>query len=184
MSKAPPPPKRHSVRTETFVAEYLKDLNGSRAAVAAGYAKSCANVTASKLLAMPEIKAKVEKAMSDRASRVQVDADWVLRRLHADATADLSELYDDKGALLPVKDWPAVWRTGLVSGVETVQEQDGRDADGNTRWVTVRKVKLLDRTKLIELIGKHVGVGAFRELLAVDATVKGSVTYKANMPTR
>jgi phage terminase small subunit len=37
----------------------------------------------------------------------------------------------------------------------------------------VRKVKLLDRTKLVELIGRHVTVGAFKDQLEVNATVIG-----------
>lgn len=61
-----------------------------------------------------------------------------------------------------------VWRTGLVAGIETVQERDGSDANGEPQWATVRKVKLSDRVRMLELIGKHIGVQAFKEKLEVE----------------
>ena len=87
----------------------------------------------------------------------------MLKRLARDATADLADLYNENGSLKSVHEWPIAWRTGLVAGIETVQERDGEDPDGNPVYATVRKVKLLDRTKMVELIGKHVDVGAFKE---------------------
>ncbi len=152
-----------TAKQQRFVAEYLKDLNGTQAAIRAGYSPKTANEQAARLLANVSVRSSVDEAIAQRSARTEIDADWVLKRLAQDATADLADLYDEHGGLRPVKDWPMVWRTGLVAGVETVQERLGVDAEGNPAFATVRKVKLLDRTKLVELIGKHVGVGAFKE---------------------
>lgn len=160
-------------KQERFVAEYLIDLNATQAAIRAGYSAKTADRIGPELLGKTCVAKAIAGAKQARIERTEIDADWVLKRLARDATADLAELYDEGGALKPVKDWPMVWRTGLVSGIETVQERDGEDGDGNPVFATVRKVKLLDRTKMVELIGRHVNVGAFKDKLELEATIVG-----------
>ncbi len=54
-------------------------------------------------------------------------ADWVLTRLTAEAEADLTDLYAVDGELKPVRDWPLIWRQGLVSGLDVDEQfKDGR----------------------------------------------------------
>lgn len=145
-----------------FVEEYLVDLNGTEAAIRAGYSARSAKAQASQLLALPEVQTAVSEAQASRSARTKIDADWVLQRLAAEADADVADLYDETGTLKPVKDWPLIWRKGLVAGldVEEVREEGAVVA-------VIRKVKLSDRIKRIELIGKHVGVQAFREQLGI-----------------
>lgn len=162
-------------KQEAFVREYLADpgLNASAAYMRA-YPKAkpaSARVEASRLLANPNIAEAVAKLMAERCKRTEIDADWVLRRLHSEAIADLADLYDANGNLRPISDWPEVWRTGLVAGIETTQERDGADEDGKPQYATVRKVKLTDRARLVEMIGKHVNVGAFKDRLELSGEV-------------
>lgn len=81
-------------RVDVFVAEYLVDLNGRQAAIRAGYSPQSARQTASELLATPEVQAKVQAAMDERAKRTGISADEVLRRYWAVATADPRELIE------------------------------------------------------------------------------------------
>lgn len=155
-------------KQEAFVREYLIDLNATQAAIRAGYSEHTANEQGARLLANASVRSLINEAQQERAERTKVSADWVLTRLHGEATADLADLYDEHGGLKPVHDWPMIWRTGLVAGIETVQERDGSDAEGNPQYCTVRKVKLSDRVRLLELIGKHIGVQAFKEKLEVE----------------
>ncbi len=66
-----------------FVLEVLADpsLNGTRAAIRAGYARSSASETAYKLLRDPDIKAAIDAAMAERAERVKITQDSVILRL-------------------------------------------------------------------------------------------------------
>ncbi len=155
-------------KAERFVQEYLIDLNATQAAIRAGYSARTANEQASRLLTNVSVRSAVEAAKKARAEKTGIDAEWVLRRLHDDATADLADLYDESGNLKAIHDWPKVWRTGLVAGIETAQERDGSDAEGNPVYATVRKVKLSDRVRMVELIGKHVDVAAFKEQIAMS----------------
>lgn len=154
-------------KQEAFCREYLIDLNASQAAVRAGY-RGDPNTVGPRLLANVGVRSLIEKLKEDRSDRTQVNADWVLKRLEQDASADIADLYDETGQLKPVKEWPLAFRTGLVAGVDTVQERDGQDSEGRPEYVTVRKIKLADRAKYLEMIGRHIGVGAFKDKLEVD----------------
>jgi Terminase small subunit len=94
------------------------------------------------------------------------DAAWLLRRLIDEASADIADLYDGEGKLKPVAEWPEVWRQGLVLGLEIEERFEGR---GNAREQVgfVKKIRLSDRLKRLELIGKHIGVKAFEEMVRV-----------------
>ena len=140
-----------------FVREYLVDLNASAAARRAGYSERTADVIGHENLGKPEISAAIAAAQEERAKRTEINADWVLTRLAAMADADLSELHRDDGSLRPVSEWPEAYRKGLVSGLETEERMVAGE------FVQIRKVKLADRLRALELIGRHVSVGAWRE---------------------
>lgn len=146
-----------------FVQEYLLDLNATQAAIRAGYSAKTAQEQSSRLLSNVIVSDAIAALKIERAERTKVNADWLLTRLAMEAEADVMDLYDDNGNLKPIKDWPKIWRQGLVAGIETVQEKTGIDMEGNPVFATVYKIKLSDRVKRLELIGKHIDVQAFAE---------------------
>ncbi len=107
----------------------------------------------------PGLGAAVAEAQQARSERTKIDADWVLTRLADEADADLADLYDENGGLKPIAEWPLVWRQGLVAGLD-VDEEFNKDGE---KLGQVTKIKLSDRIKRIELIGRHVDVQAFAE---------------------
>ena len=107
--------------------------------------------------------------MKARSERTQVDADWVLRRLRDEAEADLADLYDKNNSLRPVSEWPEIWRSGLVASVESSIAQDGTRVD---------KVRLSDRIKRTELIGKHMDVKAFVERKEMTGKDGGAISFE------
>ncbi|MDX0262422.1 terminase small subunit [Sinorhizobium meliloti] len=149
-----------------FVEEYLIDLNATQAAIRAGYSKKTANEIGAENLAKPSIKAAVEDALAKRSEETRIDANWVLQRLAAEAEADIADLYTETGALKPVHEWPKIWRQGLVAGIDVEELFEGY---GEERQQTgfVRKIKLSDRVRRLELIGKHVRVNAFQDQVKV-----------------
>jgi phage terminase small subunit len=147
-------------KQQRFVDEYLIDLNATAAAKRTGYSERTAYSIGQELLKKPEIAEAIEKAKAERAERTRIDADWLLRRLADEAVADMADLYDASGNLKPIADWPLIWRQGLVAGIESATEKAGDEAKDVT---VVRKVKLTDRGRRLELIGRHIDVQAFRD---------------------
>ncbi|MGX1353382.1 phage terminase small subunit [Bradyrhizobium elkanii] len=143
-----------------FVEEYLRDLNATQAAIRAGYSAKTAGDQGAQLIAKPHILAAIEAAKGARSAETKIDAAWVLKRLAVEADADMADLYFENGAIKPVHEWPKIWRQGLVAGVEHVEI---KDAEGNATGDHVVKIKVSDRVRRLELIGKHVNVNAFQE---------------------
>lgn len=75
-----------------FVQEFLTDFNGTQAAIRAGYSPKTANEQASRMLAKVSIQEALRELTSDRFQRLQIDADELLKRLHAVVFADANEL--------------------------------------------------------------------------------------------
>ena len=77
-----------------------------------------------------------------------MDSDWVLRQLVQLAEADIGDLYDERGKLRALYQLPQKVRR-FVASIDYTK--------------TGVKIRLLDRLRVLELIGKHVQVSAFSE---------------------
>ena len=148
-----------------FVEAYLLDPNATQAAIAAGYSAKTARAVGAENMTKPDIQAALNADRQKREEKTGIDAAWVLERLGIEAKADIADLYDENtNTLKPVHEWPLIWRQGLVAGVEINELFEGHGED-RIQIGYVSKVKLSDRLKRIELIGKHVGVNAFQEVI-------------------
>ena len=161
-------------RQEMFCREYIKDLNGTQAAIRAGYSPKTADRMAYELLKKPEIQAFVLQSKAERVEEVKVDANYVLKRLIEIDEMDVADILDDGGDFLPIRSWPKVWRTTL-SGLDIAIINSG-----DTETI-LKKIKWPDKVKNLELLGKHIGVGAFTE--KVDHTSSDGSMSPAK-PTR
>lgn len=123
------------------------------AGVQAGFSPKTAAQIASRALALPHVAAYYQAQLEKRAKRTGIDADYVLQRLATIETMDVADIFDEEGKLLPIKDWPLIWR-------QMVKEVD----------LKTGKIKLQDKLRTLELIGKHVGVRAFADQIEVTDT--------------
>jgi phage terminase small subunit len=149
-----------SDREQLFVREYLVDLNGSAAAVRAGYAPSSAKQAAYKLMRRPHVKAAVDAAMAARSRRLEITADRVLGELALLGFANVMDYFAPQpdGALR--LDLSRLTRDRAAAIVDFTVEEfvAGRGAAG--REVRRMKLKLADKSRNLELIGKHLGMFA------------------------
>ena len=155
-----------TAKQEQFVAEYLIDLNATQAAIRAGYSEKTAQEQGSRLLSNVIVKEAIEAAKNRRADRVQVNADYVLRRLYEMAEADRADLYDDNGNLKPVKEWPEVWRKGMVTGIEINALFEGYGED-RIQIGEVKKIRTETPLAILQTLGKHISVQAFKDQVEV-----------------
>jgi len=150
-----PKAKKLSKRYELFCTEYIKlNLNGSRAAIAAGYSTKTANATASRLLTKDNIKARVSELISERSKSTQVDARYVLMRLKEIDELDVADILNEDGSMMAIKEWPKAWRIS-ISGLDI---SEMIIADIRT---VVKKIKWPDKLKNLELLGRHVDIKAW-----------------------
>lgn len=161
-------------KQEAFVREYLIDLNATQAAIRAGYSEATAYSIGQENLNKPEIAAAINEAQADRAERTQINADYVLNRLVEIDNMDVLDIVDDKLNLKPVHQWPRVWRRYL-SGFDVAEMFEGRGDDREMTGI-LKKIKWPDKVKNLELLGKHVGVQAFKDRVEHSGEVSINVT--------
>jgi phage terminase small subunit len=92
-------------KQEMFVREYLVDLNGTQAAIRAGYSPKTANEQASRLLANVNVASAVQAAMDKRAESVEVSATYVLEGIKKliERCEQAVPVYDKEGN--PTGEW-------------------------------------------------------------------------------
>ena len=73
--------QRLNRKTQRFVAEYLKDLNGTQAAIRAGYAPSAARARASKMLSNVVVAEAIREAQTEILRSSQVTVERIVREL-------------------------------------------------------------------------------------------------------
>lgn len=67
-------------KQKLFCEEYLIDLNGTQAAIRAGYSKTTANRIASENLSKLDIQEYVAELKAERSDKLKINAEWVLQR--------------------------------------------------------------------------------------------------------
>lgn len=69
-----------SPKQKRFCDEYLIDLNGTQAAVRAGYSPKTANEQAAQLLAKLSISEYIQKRQQALSEKLEITQEWVLKR--------------------------------------------------------------------------------------------------------
>ena len=86
------PDQKLTPKQQRFVAEYLVDLNGTQAAIRAGYSAKTAEQMAYQLLQKTSVKKAVSAGRKDQQDRTDITADRVLREAWNILTADARDL--------------------------------------------------------------------------------------------
>ncbi len=146
--------KKLTPKETAFCEEYIIDFNATQAAIRAGYSKNCAKEIGYENLTKPHISQRVNANLDARENRIQIRGDDIVRMLLEEATADTNDLYDEEGQLLPIDQWPLPFRRGLVAGIEVEEVYEGSGSDRQCVG-ELKKIKLADRNKTKELLGRH-----------------------------
>lgn len=141
-------------KQQRFVVAYLVDRNATKAAKIAGYAPRSARVTGCRLLAKANVHAAVDRAQADWIDRTKITAERVAHDIDVAANLDMAELFDARGNLLPVVMMPPHVRRAIVS-VEVVKRNL---SSGDGLVDEIWKVKVIDKGKMHEILGRHTGV--------------------------
>ena len=153
-----------------FCDEYLIDLNATRAYKVA-YPKckedETANAASSRMLRNVKVQEYISEKQKEIEKRTEVTQDMVIKELAKIAFLDIRKLYTENGQLKNVADIDSD-TAGAISSLETLEEYEGY-GDDREKIGDTQKVKLLDKTKALELLGKHLGM--FKEKVTIDGNV-------------
>lgn len=141
-----------NARQQRFVEEFLVDLNATQAAIRAGYSKRTARAIGCENLTKPDIAAEISKRRNSITAGCVVDRARVLTELARVGMSDIRKLYDSDGKMRKVTDLDDE-TAACIAGVEVDEIEVGETVIGHTR-----KVKRFDKTKALELLGRHLGL--------------------------
>jgi phage terminase small subunit len=159
-----------NTKQEAFVNEYLKDHNGTQAAIRAGYSKKTARTIASQLLAKLDISDAIKERVKERA----MGPDEVLTRLADIARGDITDLMD-------------VSHTGFVIDL-TGDTQEGK----NPKTKLIKKIKQKVTTYLAksesqedrEIVETEIELYSAQEALNTIAKLNGMITDKVDLTSK
>lgn len=162
-AKAEKPPKEPDPpvtdKQARFIEEYPVDFNGTAAAIRAGYSEKTAAQQAYENLRKPHIARAIEQRIKHLSAQAGWDAQRVLVELGQRLMADDRDIFDENGAIKPMSEWPEIFGRGLVTGLKS---KEIADMDGEVIGI-VHEVKFADRTRILDMIGKHRLVQAWKE---------------------
>jgi len=162
-----------TAKQEMFCREYIIDLNATQAAIRAGYSEKTANRIASQLLSKLDIQSRIQELMNTRVESAEMDAEHVLRRLKEIDELDVIDiLNDDMDGFKRLSEWPKAWRTS-ISGLDIQTIITGGDEPIEK---LVRKIKWPDKTKNLELLGRHFKL--FTDKFEIDGKLVVKTTRK------
>ena len=157
-------------KQKRFCEEYLMDVNATQAAIRAGYSHRSANRIGSENMSKPVIKHEILKNQKERAERIQLDADRVLQEIACVGLFDIRSLFTKRGKLKPIHTMDEA-TTRALAGIDISQQhvskrrvkEDRNKCEGNVEYERMEfervvKVKVRDKLKALELMGRHLGM--------------------------
>lgn len=145
-------------KQKLFVEEYLIDLNATQAAIRAGYSPDTAKEIGCENLTKPNIRACIDREMAERSKRTGVNADRVVQELAKIAFVNAVDVIDPETAT--VKEDALPEDTAAIQSVKVKTFGD----DG-----LEREIKMADKLKALELLGKHIGM--FKDKVELSGTL-------------
>lgn len=142
-------------KQKMFCEEYLKDYNGTQAAIRAGYSERSAGQIAGENLKKHEIQQYLSKRFETVANKMQISQERTMLEIARLAYSDIRKFYTVDGALKPITELDDDAAAALA-GVEVYEERvSDATADEVVVAGTTKKIKTYDKTKALEMLAKH-----------------------------
>lgn len=155
-----------TAKQQRFVEEYLVDLNGTQAAIRAGYSSRGADVAAVRLLGNARVSTAIQARRVKLSQKLEITQERVLQELARIAFADMRDLFvwdAEKAAFVPSKDLTED-QAAAISGVEAETVRTTRE-DGTVETTVKLKLKTYDKKGALDSIAKHLGMFVERHQL-------------------
>lgn len=134
-----------------FCEEYMKDLNGTQAAIRAGYSPESATSTASEILRYPDVQNRISELQAALRDKNEGLAQAVIDELKKVGFANIQDYIEDGNVISNLKKIPKEQAAAVASVKKSITTFDGGEKE-------VVEFKLWDKLSALEKIGKHLGI--------------------------
>lgn len=142
-------------KQKRFCEEYIIDLNGTQAAIRAGYSVDSAGSIAHENLMKPEIQEYLTIRQSELITETGITQRRVLEEYAKIAFSDIRKYYQVDGGLKNIRELDDDSAAALA-GVDVYEERTGQE-DVEAIGVT-KKIKMHDKLRALDALGKHLGM--------------------------
>lgn len=132
-----------------FVSEYVKDQNGTQAAIRAGYSKKTAQEQSSQLLSKLMIQSAVQEKLEALSEKSDLKALEVRESVLRLMRFDPRRAFNADGTMKRIHEMPE----------DVIQAVSGIDADESAG--EIKRLRFTDRVRVIELAAKILGMLKF-----------------------
>lgn len=140
-----------------FVERYFETLKGAQSAIDVGYSEATAKQIAYNLLQEPEVDQYLQELRNKLSAKHGVTQDRIIEEYAKIAFFDIREIYDVDGGLIHVKQLDDK-SAGAIASIKSTEEW-GEDDEGNKVVIgTNKEVKLFDKIRALQDLGKHLGL--------------------------
>lgn len=161
---------RLNAKQKRFVDEYLIDLNATQAAIRAGYKKTeYTDTNANKLLENTRIREAIDKAMAERSKRTGINQDRVIQELARIAFVNPQNVINAEDG--------SVKEDATEDDLACIQAVKVKTMSGDKGYSEEREVRLNDKMKALELLGKHLGMFTDKVELDADLELNINIDY-------
>jgi phage terminase small subunit len=144
-------------KQKVFCLKYIKELNGTKAAIEAGYSQKTARKIASENLTKPDIVAEIQRLNKKRFEKLEGEGQKVITELAKIGFSDIRNyLAVDDGGTVTMKNLQKMHNTGAISSIK--EKRVIREAKGDSEDIVLDdtlEVKLWDKNKALENLAKH-----------------------------
>ena len=137
-------------KQKRFIDEYLVDLNASQAAIRAGFSPRTSRFIGYRLLTMPQIKEAIGEAQGNLSRRTAVTQERVIAELAAIAFSNIGDVISWGPDGVSVKRADEL-SPEILSAIADISKSGVREGG-------MVRVRLYDKLKALELLGKHLGL--------------------------
>lgn len=159
-------------KQQRFADEYLIDLNGTQAAIRAGYSPKTAAEQGSRMLRVVKVRAHIDKQLAERSKRTGINQDRVLQELARIAFVRATDVIDlETASILP---------DASDDDLAVIQSVKVKNMHSDNVSGTEREIKFTDKLKALDMLGKHLGM--FNDKVTLDGQI-GIVQIVDDIPS-
>jgi len=160
-----------------FVDEYMVDFNATQAAIRAGYKAKTAHVIGAENLRKPKIAEEIARRQKDLQKRTEVSQDRVVKELARIAFANIADYIHVETQTRTKDDGTEVtYQTVMFNETQELSADQRAALAVVKQSVNGVELKLHDKIKALELLGRHIGM--FNDKLSLSGTDGGPLTFR------
>jgi phage terminase small subunit len=140
-----------STKMRRFCEEYLIDLNGTQAAIRAGYSERTAKAIASENLTKPDVRQLIKNLRQEAQERNRIQLDELIQTLAAIVRLDPIDIFNENGVVKNLNDMPESARKCITE----LKLMEISSVDGPIG--VLKTIKFSSKLDAIEKLMKHLG---------------------------